>query len=597
MEHPGFVRIGEAKETPHLRLLCVPHSGGDASSFRSWALDDPCLEVWSVRLPGRGSRLHEKPFRDWQAAVNEILLGLHAFFLDGVPFAILGHSLGALLGFEVARLLASQGLQQPTLFLASSHAPPWKKISGLQNVQKMKPSEMLPLLSKLGILSKEASMLQNESVSTFLPTLQADLEMYNSYSCIMPPFRMQQTAVIALVGLSDTAISLEDMQEWDSHCQDFELKGFAGGHFYWQDAWEEVHAYLVERLRSSLRVLPASVHSRFGGWVENPSPPLCALTTLISRHPPNISTIEDTYERVSLGELRARSYSLAVGLGDVQRATVAILLHHDIAFVTAMLAIWQSNGCMMVLDKSFPPDLVAESLDLAGARLLLVAADLLHKVKAEGMRVVMHERFGDSGGSAWKGLLAPSLFCRIEDVVDLNSPAYLVFTSGTSGKPKMVVCSHRSASFGHLSRAHVLPYSAGEKEGVNIMFSWEVLRGVVQGTDVACIPDSVVTDPSSFLGFIKKHAITRFLATPSLLRALLDAPEIQTRANVLRSLKVVYSCGEALPLHTARKFQSSFPEATLVNVYSSWEGGDLAIYKVPDSMNGWPVCRSVVPVG
>ena len=194
----------------------------------------------------------------------------------------------------------------------------------------------------------------------------------------------------------------------------------------------------------------------------------------------------------------------------------------------------------MVLDKSFPPALVAESLALAGVRVLLVAANLLHKVNAEGIRVVTHERHEHSGAAEWKGLSAP-FFSRTEDFIDLESPAYLVFTSGTSGKPKMVVSSHRSATFGHLSRAHLVPYSAGEKEGVNIMFSWEVLRGIVQGTDVACIPDSAVTDPSAFLDFIEQRNITRFLATPSLLRTLLDAlgaPEQAMQARVLRALKL-----------------------------------------------------------
>jgi surfactin synthase thioesterase subunit len=94
-------RIGTA--APRLRLFCFPYAGGGASIYRTWPDDLPRdVEVCAIQLPGRERRLSEPPLRSLQKAV-EILVGVMRPYLD-LPFALFGHSMGALLAYEVARL-------------------------------------------------------------------------------------------------------------------------------------------------------------------------------------------------------------------------------------------------------------------------------------------------------------------------------------------------------------------------------------------------------------------------------------------------------------------------------------------------------------
>ncbi|QSQ25692.1 thioesterase [Pyxidicoccus parkwayensis] len=106
-----------------LRLFCLPHAGGGASLFRTWQAElGPDIEVCPVQLPGRESRLSEPPLRDGRAVVAALadVVARHA----DRPFALFGHSMGALLAFELTRALRARGLPGPEhLFVASYRAP------------------------------------------------------------------------------------------------------------------------------------------------------------------------------------------------------------------------------------------------------------------------------------------------------------------------------------------------------------------------------------------------------------------------------------------------------------------------------------------
>src|SRR5262245_10714091 len=108
---------------PRLRLFCFPYAGGTASAFRGWhdAIPQP-IEVCAVRLPGREARLAEPPFTSSETLVPAVADALEAC-LD-VPYALFGHSMGAVAAFEVARELRRRARQPPVrLFLSGARAP------------------------------------------------------------------------------------------------------------------------------------------------------------------------------------------------------------------------------------------------------------------------------------------------------------------------------------------------------------------------------------------------------------------------------------------------------------------------------------------
>src|ERR1700733_12636953 len=88
--------------TAALRLFCLPHAGGGAGLFRGWPASlSPAVEVRGVQPPGRESRISEKPFTRLEplvAALTDVL----AASIDR-PYILYGHSMGALLAFELTR--------------------------------------------------------------------------------------------------------------------------------------------------------------------------------------------------------------------------------------------------------------------------------------------------------------------------------------------------------------------------------------------------------------------------------------------------------------------------------------------------------------
>ncbi|ATB47934.1 thioesterase II family protein [Corallococcus macrosporus] len=105
------------------RLFCLPHAGGSASLFRTWQAElGQDLEVCPVQLPGRENRLREAPLRTLPEVIAPLVevVAKHA----DKPFALFGHSMGALLAYELTRALRERGLPAPLhLFVASYRAP------------------------------------------------------------------------------------------------------------------------------------------------------------------------------------------------------------------------------------------------------------------------------------------------------------------------------------------------------------------------------------------------------------------------------------------------------------------------------------------
>src|SRR6266498_628486 len=85
-----------------VRLFCFAHAGGGAAFFRPWRLSMvPDIDVRAVTLPGRESRVHEPPYRRIEQLLDPLCAALEPH-LDR-PYALFGHSLGAVLAYEVAR--------------------------------------------------------------------------------------------------------------------------------------------------------------------------------------------------------------------------------------------------------------------------------------------------------------------------------------------------------------------------------------------------------------------------------------------------------------------------------------------------------------
>src|SRR5689334_14765630 len=109
MNNGDWFETGRGNTRAPCRLFCIPHVGGTAAAFRGWANALPDMEVRPVQVPGREKRLREKPFSQLLPLVQAMAEALPC----DKPFAVFGHSMGALLTFELARELRRKGRPGP----------------------------------------------------------------------------------------------------------------------------------------------------------------------------------------------------------------------------------------------------------------------------------------------------------------------------------------------------------------------------------------------------------------------------------------------------------------------------------------------------
>jgi len=218
-----FPSIRESEQAK-LRLFCFPYAGGGASVFRGWAGRLPeGVAVCPVRLPGRETRLGERPFD----AMGELLAALRTVidpYLDK-PFAFFGHSLGAVIAFELERSLASRCAG---LFVAGARAPQLRR----DHVPPPPPSddELIEELRRLDGIPSE--ILENRELMQFaLPALRADTALYRNY--VYREELPLHCPIRAYGGLDDERITRGDLEAWGAETtHSFRLAMFPGGHFF-----------------------------------------------------------------------------------------------------------------------------------------------------------------------------------------------------------------------------------------------------------------------------------------------------------------------------------------------------------------------------
>jgi surfactin synthase thioesterase subunit len=240
-----FIGVGAGRraraEQDRLRLFCFPYAGSGSAIYRGWAAAiTQAIEVWPVALPGREHRLAESPIDDIRllaAAVGDELSRV----LEP-PFALFGHSMGALLAFELARHLRRQGRPGPRCLIVSAHRAP--HLPDQQDRIHDKPtSEFLEELRQLNGTS--AGVLgDRELVELLLPVLRADFKAAETYRYAEePPLRCP---IVAYGGTRDGMIPEAQIAAWRAHTDGgFAQRMFDGDHFYIQTRREELIAQLV----------------------------------------------------------------------------------------------------------------------------------------------------------------------------------------------------------------------------------------------------------------------------------------------------------------------------------------------------------------
>jgi medium-chain acyl-[acyl-carrier-protein] hydrolase len=222
----------EVNPRARLRLFCFPYAGGGASAYRGWAPALPFdVEVCPVQLPGRESRLREPAFNRPEPLIAALAEALQSH-LD-LPFAFFGHSMGALLSFELARELRRRGGSLPLHLFVSGRRAPQVPVRE-EDIHDLPEPEFIAKLRELNGTPEEV-LQHSELMRLLVPVLRADFAVNETYM-FQPeePFGM---GISAFGGLADAEVNRADLVGWREQTRGaFRLRMLPGDHFFLHSA-------------------------------------------------------------------------------------------------------------------------------------------------------------------------------------------------------------------------------------------------------------------------------------------------------------------------------------------------------------------------
>lgn len=227
---------------PSTKLFCLPYAGGSARMFVDWSQALPSsIEVVPLELPGRGFRFDEPACDDLPRLVEDLRL-LVLPRLDG-PFAVFGHSLGAMLGFELLHALARDGEKAVHFFPSGAGAP---HIPSRNPAPRFSDDALREHIRELGGTPEE--LLDNgELMELLMPALRADFLLADTYR--PPPGATLSCPTTAFCGGTDDEAPAADVLAWREHVRaPFTVQILPGDHFFVHSARDELLARIASAL-------------------------------------------------------------------------------------------------------------------------------------------------------------------------------------------------------------------------------------------------------------------------------------------------------------------------------------------------------------
>lgn len=224
----SWVRISCPRPAARVRLICLPFAGGNANSYREWpAYLSKNVEVVPIQLPGRENRFDEPAIDSAELLAGRLVDGLSSY-LDR-PFALFGHSMGALIAFELASQLRSKGLEPVHVFVSGCKAPHLPRDRSTHR-HNLPDQEFIAAVGDMNGVPHE--ILNNEDLMELvLPTLRSDFKLVETYR-----YRSQlplRCPFSTFGGLDDREVTQDEIEAWSRHTVGpFQVNMLPGDHFF-----------------------------------------------------------------------------------------------------------------------------------------------------------------------------------------------------------------------------------------------------------------------------------------------------------------------------------------------------------------------------
>lgn len=236
-------------DSDNLLLFCFPHAGAGASTYRSWLNTVPGVAVVPLQPPGREARLREAPHQRMEPLVAELASVVSEAAGDR-PYAMWGHSLGALVAFETQRELRRRGDAEPVHLVVSGCAAPHCRFDDGPPVMGMSPAELVAMLRRLGG-TPEWLLADPELLEMIMPAIRADFAVKETYSYVAEP--PLHTPLTVLSSMGDPRAADTVQARWQElTVGEFAKRTVLGGHFALFEQPERTGRFLLEALAAAL---------------------------------------------------------------------------------------------------------------------------------------------------------------------------------------------------------------------------------------------------------------------------------------------------------------------------------------------------------
>ncbi|MFE6489577.1 amino acid adenylation domain-containing protein, partial [Streptomyces sp. NPDC057757] len=286
---------------------------------------------------------------------------------------------------------------------------------------------------------------------------------------------------------------------------------------------------------------------------------------------PGAVAVRDGREEVDYRGLLARAAGAAARLsaaGAGRGTVVAMLAGPGVPFVAGLLAVQAVGAAYLPLDPAAPAARNAALLADSGATHLLLGADCPAPEDAVGVTVLPLADPADADSTAELPALGGG-----------SDLAYVMFTSGSTGRPKGAMVQ-RSGLMNHLwAKVGDLDLAAGETVVQNAPLTfdvsvWQLLAPLVVGGTVRVAGVATAADPTALFALVRAEGVTVLEVVPALLRAALDAWDLDGDAPELPTLRWLVVTGEALPADLCRRWHTRYPDVPMMNAYGPTECSD-----------------------
>lgn len=205
------------------------------------------IEIIAVKLPGREHRFSEPAVSSLTTLIEQLLPATLKLF--DKPCVFLGHSMGSLIAFELARALHfNHNICPEKLIVSAFRSPERKNVN--KELHTLPDHEFVHELKKYG--GTPDALFQDKSlIELLLPMMRADFTLHETYQHqTLPPL---PCPIHACYGVTDHLTPFEHMEGWRKHTREqFSHQGFDGGHFYIHDKADHFCAALSNEAQKIL---------------------------------------------------------------------------------------------------------------------------------------------------------------------------------------------------------------------------------------------------------------------------------------------------------------------------------------------------------